>query len=222
MAIVYQVQERRVQVGTLLSGTFSELNVIRRELAIYLAVFAAAALLADLAEVIRGPIALATTIGYFIGQYLLYQAMLRKAGMLRDERKKVFSFFVMALLLAIPIYIGAAFLLIPGIILGAKWIMAPTYLVAREGNLFHAIGESWKASEFNTVNLSLAYFLIWLLWLILASIISGGDSAVRGGQDPSVLTWIAFHLLPVLMMGLSMTAFRHLNDETETLAGVFQ
>ena len=222
MAIYYQVQERRVQIGTLLSGIFSELNVIRRELAIYFGGFAAVAVLADLLGMIRGPIALAATFAYFIGQYLLYQAMLRKAGMLRDERKKVFSFFAMAIVLAVPIYMGTLFFVIPGLILGAKWIMAPTYLVAREGNLFHAIGESWKASEFNTVNLTLAYFVVWLGWVIVASIMTGGESAVRGGRDPSVLTWISVHLLSVLMMGLSMSAYRHLNDETETLAGVFQ
>ena len=132
-------QDRRTGVGELLNGTFRELAVIKREIGIYLVAFIVAGLLADFISPFRPVSAFATFCGYWVGQYWLYRVALERPGITVDEKFKVFSLFFMALILVFPIYIGMAFLLLPGILLASKWIMAPTYLVAERVDLFQAI-----------------------------------------------------------------------------------
>lgn len=225
------IQTRRVTVGELMSATFAQLSAIRRELGIYFGAFFAAALLADFIEPLRDVISIAAIIGYFAGQYWLYRAALRASGMVVDPRFKGFSLFFMAVILFWPIMIAMNFLLIPGLLLAAKWVMAPAFLVGEERNLFEAIGDSWSASTGNTLALTGAFTIICFIWLGVAVILgglSGGMSEVLGGihlsagETANAFEWLAFHFLPVLLMGLSVAAYRALADSDNSLVAVFE
>lgn len=225
-------QDRRVGVGELLTGTFQGLASIKRELAIYFAAFLVAGLIADFLEVLRGPINIATTIGYFAGQYYLYRAVLRQAGIIYDDAFKGFSFFLMAMILGVALYFSLIFFVVPAILLGAKWIMAPTYLVAEKGNLFDAIGASWRASSKNLLPLAMAFIVIWLIWLGLQGLFGGvsgaSDTAAQGAglnyssNSLNAFGWIISHLLPVMLMGLSVSAYRALSESQNSLVAVFE
>lgn len=199
------------------------LGGIKTEIAIYFAVFAGAGLVADFAESSRSLIAVASFFGYFFAQYLLYQAALRKFGLLQDDAKRVPAFFGMALFLGLPIIVGLNFFFIPGVILAAKWLMAPAVLVARDEGLFEAIGVSWRESDQNTVSLALAFAILFIMWLIFFAVIAAIDGMISPNfSDMGALGWISFHALPMLLLGLSVTAYRHLADEGEDrLAEVF-
>ena len=80
----------------------------------------------------------------------------RRSGVVVDPRFKGFSLFFMAMILIWPIMIGLNFLLVPGLLLAAKWVMAPAFLVSEERDLFQASGDSWRASSGNTLALTLA------------------------------------------------------------------
>lgn len=215
------VQTKQVSVGDLLTGSFEVLVRIKRELAIYLGAFLVASIVADGSALLRGPIAIASTVGYFVGQYWLYRAALNKAGVMYDPRFKVFSFFAMALILIIPISIGLNFLIVPGLLLAAKWVMAPTFLVSEERNLFEAIGDSWRASENNTLSLTAAFFVLCVIWIGIVAITSALAGVIGFGirQAVSVAT---FHVLPMLLLGLSVTSYRALGDGEADLAAVFE
>ena len=214
------VQERRADVGELLGGTFATLKRARRELAIYFGAFFAVGLLSETSSTLGGILALVAFVGYFLGQYWLYQAMLRDAGLLQDEGMRVFGLFIMALLLFIPVVIGLNALLVPGLVLIAKWVMAPSYLVARKRNVFEALGESWRASEGNMWQLALATFLLGVIWMIAFVILSAIGGALGGGSN-GPFGWLAIHLLPVLLMGLSVSAYRRLGGDGAELREVF-
>jgi len=119
------VQTRQVRAGQLISGSFGELVAIKRELAIYFGLFLAAGFLSDTAGAFGWPITLATSVGYFIGQYWLFRAALGQPGMGSNAPMLTLSLFGMALLLGFGLYVGFSIFVIPGILLGAKWIMAP-------------------------------------------------------------------------------------------------
>lgn len=224
------IQQRRVETGQLISGTFHELGGSAKAVAIYFAVFLGLGILADLVAVTRPIIAVLATLIYFAAQYFLYRELLEKAGIVYDRRAKVFSFFIMAILLGIPLNLAFTLLVIPGILLAAKWIMAPTYLVAEELNLFEAIGASWRASSNNLVSLSLAFTVIGLIWLAIYFLMIGAgqlwiwaigiDSQARDQLDG--FGWVGMHALPVLLMGLSVSAYRSLSDNSDSLAAVFE
>lgn len=222
------IQHRQVTVGQLLSGTFEELKGIKKEIGIYLASFFVAGLIVDFLEVLRSPMGLATTIGYFVGQYWLYREALTKAGITYDPSLKGFSFFFMAILLFLPLYFGFLLFVIPGILLAAKWIMAPTYLVAEEINLFEAIGGSWNASSNNLASIALAFTLIILIWIATFFVLgplSFAMDAIGLGASPgqtNAAGWLGMHLLPIFLLGLSVTAYRQLNDSETSITAVFE
>ncbi|MBH5322846.1 hypothetical protein [Aurantiacibacter sediminis] len=214
------IQEKQANVGELLGGAFRALGTIKRELAIYFLIFAALTLLPTNSLIPDFLFMLAVLAGYFVAQYMLYQAMLRKAGMMHDSGWRTVEFAVLAVLLSIPISIGLNFFVIPGLILIGKWIMAPTFLVARRQNLIEAIGDSWRASYNNTVHLTLAATLICTVWIIAFGVLTA-LAELAGIYFTDDLIWIWVHVLPVMLAGLSMAAYEKLSDETATLSEVF-
>lgn len=220
------VQTRQVDIGELLGGTFAQLASIPRELAIYGGAVLIAALLAEISSVAFGFIAILATIAYFPGQYLLYRAMLTRSGKTIDPRFKVFSFFAMAFILIWPIMIGMNLFYIPGLLLAAKWVMAPSILVAEDRNLFDAIGDSWRASDKNLLPLSVAFGVLVVIWsvgfAVIAGISNGGLSGIPSGTGLGALGWLYLHILPILLLGLSVTAYRALGDQEDSLVAVFE
>lgn len=217
------IQTRRVTVGEMISGSFEPLIGIKRELGIYFGAFLVAGLIADFVSVVQPLIAVLAFFGYFVGQYWLYRAALEHYGVVCDDRFKVFSLFWMAILLAIPLSIGWNFFFIPGILLGAKWVMAPAFLVAEERNLIEAIGDSWSASNNNMWSIAAAYTVLGVIWTVLFVVATGlGDySSTISGQFTTPM-WLSMHVLPVLLLGLSVTAYRALADADTSLIEVFE
>ena len=220
------IQTRQVTLGELLNGTFRNLSAIKRELAIYFAVVFAIGILQGFADVIDAIIGIAGFIGYFVGQYWLYQKMLVQTGSGTDDRFKVFSFFAIAALLIIPISIGLNFFVIPGLILCAKWVMAPSFLVSEPRNVFESIGDSWRASANNTLPLVLAVLILVFIWIAAIALLGALSALVSGilplGGSQAGFGWINFNIFPVLMLGLSITAYRSLADDDTSLAAVFE
>ncbi|MEM7779894.1 MAG: hypothetical protein AAF697_05825 [Pseudomonadota bacterium] len=221
------VQTRQVSVGELFSGTFDVLRLAKREVAIYCGVFLIVGLIADFVEALRPLISVVAYFGYFAAQYWLYRKVLELSGIPYDPSFKFFSMFFLAHLLGIILMFGWNLFLIPGILLGAKWIMAPTILVAEDRNLFQAMGDSWNASSNNLVALSIAYAVLAVGWMLFYAFIVGMVAgltgiAAGGGGNLSAIGWVGFHLLPIVLMGLSVTAYRALGDQDNSLVAVFE
>ena len=214
------IQERQANTAELLSGAFRELAGVRRQLALYFLGFAALAVFAQVASSIGGLAVLLGFLGYFGAQYWLYQSMLAKSGMLQDAGWRVVEFFGMALVLIIPIAIGLNLFTVPGLILIGKWIMAPTFLVARRQHLIQSIGDSWRASDGSTLHLTIAVTAICAVWIIafLPLAVIGG---IGGFEVGGMVFWLWCHVLPVLLAGLSVSAYKLLSDETASLSEVF-
>lgn len=224
------VQTRHVDLGELLGGTFRELASIPRELAIYLGVVLVAGILADLSPVAMGLIAVIATIAYFPGQYYLYRAALADSGLMVEWNLKVFGFAGIGLILIWPIMIGFNFFYIPGLLLAAKWVMAPSFFVAENRTFFDAIGDSWSASRDNLLSLSLAFAILAVIWsigfvFVVAVSVNFNVASLTGGQPGSglgALGWVYMHILPILLMGLSITAYRSLAQTDNSLVEVFE
>ncbi|KWV92752.1 hypothetical protein [Erythrobacter sp. YT30] len=226
------IQDKRVSTGELINGTFRELVAIKQPLAYYFGFFFVAGLLTSLSSTLSALATIPLFIAYFAGQLHLYRQALGRGNLTSDDIASVFGFLLMAVILTIPLYIAVFFLVVPAVLLGAKWVMAPTYFAAEEMNVFEAISASWRGSEGNLGSLSLTFLLIWLIWLTMAIVggaLGGGlegvlgaiGGASRSGIDGGVSSVIA-HILPVLLMGLSVTAYKALNDPAESLVAIFE
>ncbi len=224
------VQQRTATTGELVSDTFDVLGASRREIAIYLAAFGAIGLLLAV-DVLEGFLSTISFLIYFPAQYWLCRQMLTRAGLTHDDRFRVFSFFGMAIILGLAIMVGFNVFWIPGILLGAKWVMAPCYLVAGKGNLFDAIGEAWRASDGNTLSMSLAYTAIGVIgivvfWgVIVVATLTGStffeSNDMVGNPIAGLFFSFSLNVVPIMMMALSIAAYRLLSDEMEDLTEVF-
>lgn len=215
------IQEKRVTTGELMGGAFRHLAGVRKELLIYFIVFSAVTFLPLYDFSFGWVFMILGGILYFVAQYLLYRAMLRNAGLAHDGGFRVLQFIVMAVVLSIPISIGFNLFWIPGLLLMAKWIMAPAFLVAQTHNPFKAMGQSWNASEFNTLHLTLASGLMCIIWFIsfVALMLIWDLAGTTSDEISGFFLWM--HILPVLLGGLSVSAYQLLSDDTSSLTEVF-
>ncbi len=228
------VQTRQVSAGDLISGTFRELGAIKREVAIYFGAFFAFGLISNFLGFVGGLLGLLGIPSYFIAQFWLYRVALGHSDLGPNSAGRIVAMFFMALLLGLGIYFGFSIFFVPGILLGAKWIMAPTFLVAEEGDLFSAIGASWQASGNNLLSLSLAYTAIWAIWIgliVIITAITGGIDTIFAAASGGMVSAFGlagaavgsvFHILPVLLLGLSVAAYKALADNDEGLIAVFE
>ena len=151
------IQMKRAGMGELLTGTFAHLSLIWREIAVYFGVFLVIGMIAealnsspDIAP-LTAIISLAAIPAYFAGQYWLYRAAFKRLGAQYDPRFKAFSMFFMAVILGFAIFIGLNFVIVPGLFLAAKWVMAPSFLVAQERSFFDAMGRRVHCAVRNLV-----------------------------------------------------------------------
>ncbi len=232
------IQHKQVSTGELITGTFIELGRITFEIPLYLAAFLVIAVAANFVPSGVDWAWLPSMALYFWAQYYLYRMMLVRGGAVIDPRFKVFSLFLMAVLLTIPLYIGFAILVIPGAMLAAKYIMAPAFLVAEEITLMDALGESWRKSDTNFIAIFLAFMVMCIIWLAImviwlaikvlgVTILTNMEVQLAGtGMTTSEagleLMWPFIHTLPLMLMGLSVTAYRALNHNESDLLAVFE
>jgi hypothetical protein len=220
------LEPKRVSAGELIGGAFGELAENRREVLIYLGAFGVVALasfpVARAVPPLAGLASLALFVGYFLAQYLLYRTLLRRAGqVIVDDRIRIFRFMAMAVVIGLVVGFASSLFLIPGILIAARWIMAPCYLVITNRGLFAALGDSWSASKGNTLSLSLAFTALFLIFMVLSTVLGSVDGILPDALGPNPLAGLGFHFLPLLLMGLSVTAFRRLNGEGHELSAVF-
>ncbi len=224
------IQTKRAGMGELLTGTFAHLALTWREIAVYFGVFLVIGLISDalFASPDLAPltaiIGLAAIPAYFAGQYWLYRAAFKRLGAQYDPRFKAFSMFFMAVILVFPISVGMNLAFVPGLILAAKWVMAPSFLVAQERSLLGAMGDAWHASSGNSWQLTGAFTVLCAIWSVafslLVTLIRIGDTV--GPARINAFEWLTFHILPVLLLGLSVAAYRLLAEDDTSLVEVFE
>lgn len=219
-------QGKTITVGEALSGTFEALATAKREIGLYFLMFAGLSALQMAAgnyfDLLTPIIALVTFVLYFYAQNRLYQVMLSRSGVTVHPGLRTFRFLGMALVIGIALSFASNIFIIPAIILGAKWIMAPSVLVANtKSGIFSAMGESWTASDGSTLQLSLAFMAVFLIWGALIVAMGAFTEAADLAAGYNFFTALTIYVLPIMMMGLSVAAFRKLNGGVDEIADVF-
>lgn len=217
---------KTISVGEALSGTFEVLATAKHEIGLYFLVFAGLGALQTGAdrylELLTPIILLATFVLYFYAQNRLYQILLRRSGVPVPPGLRTFRLLGMALVIGIALSFASNFFLIPALILGAKFVMAPSFLVANTNSgIFSAMGESWSASDGSTLQLTLAFTIVFLIWAALIIAVGAFTDATDLAAGYNFFTAFTIYVLPILMMGLSVASFRRLNGGVGEIADVF-
>ena len=213
---------QELQYGVLISRSFENLWLIRwRVLAYLLAVGLLGFGMPLLGNESTGVIGLLL---YFAGQYWLFHALLKARGLLQIGRIRFFAFVGLAALLILPIMFGLAVFLVPGLFLVARWIAAPAFIVARGLGAFAATDSSADAVRGSTTRVMAAAVVLFLIMIAFSAVIEGigntfGGLDAFGAVGPFDL--IEGHLLPLLLLGLSVAVYELAGRKDTMIEDVF-
>lgn len=153
------------------------------------------------AEVLRS--ALGIVAGYF-----LLVAMLRRTGLYaRADEDAFLPYIGLSVLSTLGVLLGFIALVIPGLFIMARWIIAPQLLVGRGAGVMQALGESWdrtRGNEFQIIGAALALLLVLIVVGIAVSILLEPDTLPRMiiAQLASSASSVVFLALGVALYGL--------------------
>jgi hypothetical protein len=106
-----------------------------------------------------------------VAAYLLFDTLLRKTGLITRTEGDVFLPYVgLSILYTLGVVAGLIVIIIPGLVIMARWIIAQPLLIARGDGVKQALGESWdrtRGSEFAIIGAWFA-LLIPLIAVIIA------------------------------------------------------
>lgn len=213
---------READFGLLVSRSFENLWVIRKQVAIYLAIVAAATFTIPLLGI--GFNSGGGLVIYLFGQYWLFQALLKKRGMLETQGNHLAPFFLLALMLIGPIMLGIFALILPGLFLVARWIAAPAFVAARGGSAWTAAKSSWETVRGHTAKIAgivVMMFLIASLFGTLGAAVGGLFDAVAAYRKAQPLNLVEAHLFPLMLLGLSVATYELLGPRDTMIEDVF-
>lgn len=213
---------RTANLGVLLMRSFENLWLIRARSLAYLAVVAVWALIVT--PFVPVDVSALALILYLAGQYWLYHGLLKARGMIETPRHHALSFAGLALLLIVPIAFGLALLMLPGLFLVARWIAAPSYVVARGHWSVAAATESWRAVRGHTLKLMVAVIIMFVMASILGGLtdlIENLLGSVQSYRLENPVSMIELHFLPLMLLGLSTATYEQLGPQSAMIEEVF-
>lgn len=168
----------------------------------------------------NGLIGMLVLIASVLAQCWLFGQMLGK----RDLSSRYLGFFGMAILTFLGVGVATVFLIVPGIFLGARWLMAPAIYVDQGRDVFDALSESWNRTRGNTRHVMLALFVAVVLLVVVSGVLLGALTALLSGLGP--LAYLAEAVVgevaTVVLVAMSVATYSLLSGQGEELATVFE
>lgn len=98
-------------------------------------------------------------------------------------------YLVATLVSSIAIFIGTLLLVVPGLLLLARWSLVPTMIIGRGMGMLQAFSESWGATRSKQWTLVGFYVLLILAFVLLLALVGGGFAGVQiaAGDGEDVL-----------------------------------
>jgi uncharacterized membrane protein len=153
--------------------------------------------------------------------YALTRALLTAAG--ANAAQRVGGYIGLGILTGIGIALGLLLLIVPGLILAARWTIAAPILLAEDATIGDAMSRSWAATAAHWGKLLVAQLLVAapLFAGMAVTILTTSEENVA----PTIIASIASNaLLGVYSIGtvvLSVAAYRLLRPSSDGLADVF-
>jgi len=176
---------RQLKIGTIIDKTLGVVEHSLGPAALYVAVvtfMSAGVKYLTLGSTKPLEIAGSALVQFVVGitaSYLLINAMLEKTGLRVRKEDVFFPFFALSILYTLGVLLGFIAIILPGLVIMARWSLAQPMMVARGDGVMQALGGSWertKGNEFQIVVAVLALFLVPVAVIIASSVMFGQDS----------------------------------------------
>ena len=162
----------------------------------------------------------------WMGQYLLWEAMLgRPIGFPGDRARHFLAFFGMQILIFLGCMFGLILLILPGLIVVARWTTAPAFLIEERMGVINAMRASWNQMRGNATPVVLIYIAIGLVWIVAGGITGAlqADLATdRASLLEILLSQFAGSVQSAVLIAIGVFLFDRLHGRTRTLSGVFE
>ncbi|MEO5705713.1 MAG: hypothetical protein ABIT10_09575 [Alteraurantiacibacter sp.] len=214
-------------------GTTARLEANRKDVMTYLAIFIPATAIASyldtslglisssgdqLIQRQNGPIGLLVLIASVIFQCRLFAAMLGKP----DDSGRYLGFIGLAILSALGVGFSAILLIVPGLIVGARWLMSPAIFVGEGLGVTDALSASWQRTKGNTAPVVwavLALFGVLIVLSIVAGVLIGLLSFIPFLAE--LVDAVAGEVFTVVLVAMSVSVYGLLSGHREELQNVF-
>lgn len=213
---------READFGLLVSRSFENLWVIRKQVAIYLAIVAVAAFTIPLLGI--GFTSGGGLVVYLVGQYWLFQALLKERGMLETQGNHLGGFLLLAMLLIGPIMLGIFALILPGLFLVARWIAAPAFVAGRGEGAWTAAKSSWEMVRGHTGKIATIVVMMFLIASLFGTLANGLNALLAGiaaYREARPFNLIEAHLFPLMLLGLAVAVYELLGPRDTMIEEVF-
>src|SRR5690606_23761092 len=107
----------------------------------------------------NGAFGLVVLLASIAGQYLLFERILLAGRQATARFARILGFLGLALVSFLGVGFATILLIIPGLFVGARWLMSPAFFVGEGKGVFESLGESWTHTKGNTGTVMLALFL---------------------------------------------------------------
>lgn len=166
----------------------------------------------------NGLIGLFVLIASVAAQCWLFGQMLGKA----DVSGRYLGFLGMAIVTFLGVGVATVFFVIPGLFLGARWLMAPAIYVDQGRGVFDALGESWHRTRGNTGTVMLALFLVMVMIVLASGALATLFPFAEGGGPLGYLAEaVVSEVFSIVLLTLSVATYGLLSGQGEELASVF-
>jgi len=170
---------RQLKIGTIIDKTLGVVEYSAAAVAIYVAGLTLANAVIKYFTVTMGPLEqLGASLAQFVvgitAAYLLLDAMVRRTGLRsRADEDMFFAFFALSILYILGLFAGLIALVLPGLVIMARWSIAQPLMIARGDGAMKALGESWertKGNEFQIIVAVLALYVVPIAIVIACSL----------------------------------------------------
>ena len=222
-----------ISVGQILNGASARLQAGQKDVLQYLTIFVPATAVAsyldsslgliqsDPAEMFQrenGAIGLLVMIASVVFQYRLFAALFGR----QPDSGRYLPFIGLAILSFLGVGFATILLIVPGLIVAVRWLMAPAIFAAEASGVIESMRQSWDRTRGNTKPVIVS-ILVFLLLVIVASAILGMLGAVLSGV-PLVTDLIEAALgeaVTVVMIAMSVALYDLIGGGRERLQAVF-
>jgi hypothetical protein len=156
----------------------------------------------------------------------MFRTILRNDGLIGADvaRHRYWALLWSSIVSAIGIGLGMILVVLPGLILLARWSMAPCVIIAEGKGPIESLRESWRATraaQWPIVGAFVVFGIVWLVVLgVLVSIIGFG-SADLGATGSAVALNFAGAALTIASICLSLGIYRLVRVSPAQLGEVF-
>lgn len=170
----------------------------------------------------------AGNIGSFVAGYFLYEHLLRQEGLMAAGRtgRSFWSYLGVGILTGIAAGLGFILLIVPGLILAARWSIATALVVAEGQPATQAMSASWAATRASQWSIVGLYVIFGLAVLVPGILLAGGlGMATAMNNDASFgLALVSNLFAQVFTAGgfvIGVALMRALYRGIDNLEGVF-